>query len=85
MSPREQVLVDLLHDLAQPLSAIENGIFCLEFYVDPKNARAQEVLRAVQQQVERASALLSAASAEFHQARAVAAEPEPYRMAAAAR
>jgi signal transduction histidine kinase len=65
MSASEQVLVDLIHDLAQPLSAIQNGAYCLEFHVDPKNPRAQEVLRILQHQVERANAILSAASAEM--------------------
>ena len=81
----EQVLVDLIHDLAQPLSAIQNGAYCLEFHVDPKNPRAQEVLRILQHQVERANAILSAAVAELHQApSAERAGQEPtYVMAAA--
>jgi signal transduction histidine kinase len=68
MSACEQVLVDLIHDLAQPLSAIQNGTYCLEFHVDPHNPRAQEVLRILQHQVERANAIISAAAAEMRQA-----------------
>jgi signal transduction histidine kinase len=64
MAPHQQVLADLIHDLAQPLSAIETGAFCLDFHIDPKNARALEYLRTIQQQVERASSILAAAAAE---------------------
>lgn len=69
MSASQQVLADLIHDLAQPLSAIETGAFCLDFHIDPQNARALEYLRLIQQQVERASNILAAASAEIRQSR----------------
>jgi signal transduction histidine kinase len=85
MSPCEQVLVDLIHDLAQPLSAIQNGTYCLEFHVDPQNPRAQEVLRILQHQVERANAILSAAAADIRNAAAgtPVERVEHYQMAAA--
>ena len=69
MSSSEQVLVDLIHDLAQPLSAIETGVYCLDLHIDPQNARAQEYLRTIQQQIERANELLATAAAEVRQAR----------------
>jgi signal transduction histidine kinase len=78
MSSSEQVLVDLIHDLAQPLSAIETGAFCLDFHIDPQNARAQEYLRVIQQQIERANSMLAAAAAEIRHART-----ERFEMAAA--
>jgi signal transduction histidine kinase len=61
--------MDLIHDLAQPLSAIETGAYCLDFHIDPQNARAQEYLRTIQQQVERANSMLAAATAELREAR----------------
>ena len=83
MPPFQQVLADLIHDLAQPLSAIETGAFCLDLHVDPQNARAQEYLRAIREQAERASSLLAAAATEVRQARQVHAET--FEMAAAGR
>jgi signal transduction histidine kinase len=80
MSASEQVLVDLIHDLAQPLSAIETGVYCLDLHIDPQNARAQEYLRTIQQQLERAHNMLAAAAAEVRQARG-----ENYQMAGASR
>jgi signal transduction histidine kinase len=78
MSSSEQVLVDLIHDLAQPLSAIETGAYCLDFHVDPQNRRAQEYLRAIQEQVERANSMLAQAAAEIRHARS-----EQYQVTAA--
>ncbi|HJZ97896.1 MAG TPA: hypothetical protein VKE70_15400 [Candidatus Solibacter sp.] len=70
----EQILVDLLHDLAQPLGAIETSAYCLDRHLDPHNQRAQEYLRLIREQVERANAMLAAAAAERAGARAEAPE-----------
>jgi signal transduction histidine kinase len=79
MPSPQQVLADLIHDMAQPLSAIETGAFCLDLHIDPQNARAQEYLRMILQQAERASSLLAAAAAELRQSREQHAEA--YHMA----
>jgi len=72
MSSCEQILVDLLHDLAQPLGAIETSAYCLDRHLDPQNLRAQEYLRLIREQIERANAMLSAAAAERANMRAEA-------------
>ena len=69
MSSSEQVLVDLIHDLATPLGNIETSAYCLELAIDPRNARAQECLRMIQQQVEQATGMLAAAAAGIGGAR----------------
>lgn len=69
MSSCEQVLVDLIHDLAQPLGNIETSAYCLDLTLDHQNARAQEYLSVIQRQLERANGLLSAAAAELSRAR----------------
>lgn len=63
MSPCEQVLADLIHDLAQPLGNIETSAYCLELALDPHNVRAQEQLRLIQLQLEQATSMLAAAAA----------------------
>jgi signal transduction histidine kinase len=64
MSSCEHILSDLIHDLAQPLSNIETSAYCLGHIVD-SNPRAQEHLKMIQQQLDTASAMLSAAAAEL--------------------
>jgi signal transduction histidine kinase len=65
MSSSEKVLADLIHDLRQPLSNIETSAYCLDLSIDPHNLRAQKYLRLIQQQVDQAVSMLSAASAEL--------------------
>src|SRR6266704_3153479 len=65
----EQVLADLIHDLAQPLGTIETSAYCLDLQIDPRNARAQQYLEIIRQQVAQAAAMLAAAAAEIGHAR----------------
>ncbi|HTS66114.1 MAG TPA: hypothetical protein VMH28_29025 [Candidatus Acidoferrales bacterium] len=85
MSSCEHALTDLIHDLAQPLSNIETSAYCLARVLDTDNARAQEHLRMIQLQLDKASAMLSAAAAELRRQRAECVMPAPeFELAAAA-
>jgi hypothetical protein len=85
MPASEQLLIDLIHDLAQPLGNIETSAYCLDRCVEPHNSRAQEYLRMIQEQVEKASSLLAMASAELARIRAQqTVAGESYELAAAA-
>jgi signal transduction histidine kinase len=66
----QQVLVDLIHDLSQPLGNIETSAYCLERALDTASPRAQEHLRLIRHQVEQARVMLVAATAELARARA---------------
>jgi signal transduction histidine kinase len=68
-SPSEAILMDLVHDLRQPLSNIETSAYCLNLLTDPAHARAREHLRAIEQQVAHAAELLSQAIAQLRGAR----------------
>ncbi|MCU1235510.1 MAG: hypothetical protein JWP63_3477 [Candidatus Solibacter sp.] len=70
ISPSEAILVDLIHDLRQPLGNIETSAYCLNLITDPGLVRVHEHLRAIEQQVARAAELLTAAAAEMLRARA---------------
>ena len=87
MSAPEQLLIDLIHDLAQPLGNIETSAFCLDRSIEPHHPRAQEYLRMIQEQVDKASSLLAAASAELARIRAVGVDPavENFALAAVSR
>jgi len=84
----EKVLADLIHDLRQPLSNIETSAYCLDLSIDPQNVRAQKYLHLIQQQVEQAVSMLSAASAELTHPRSECAGSieavAPYELASAA-
>lgn len=85
MSSSEQLIIDLIHDLAQPLGNIETSAYCLDRCIEPQHPRAQEYLRMIQEQVEKATALLTAASAELARSRAQRVVPvETFELAAAA-
>lgn len=62
----ELLLKNLVHDLRQPLSTIETSIYYLNLLLGNGPPRAQEQLRAIEYQVDRAAALLSEAVAELH-------------------
>ena len=64
----QQVLVDLIHDLSQPLGNIETSAYCLERALDTASPRAQEHLRLIRHQVEQARVMLVAATAELARA-----------------
>jgi hypothetical protein len=85
MSASEQLLIDLIHDLAQPLGNIETSAYCLDRCVEPHNPRAQEYLRMIQEQVDKASSMLAMASAELARIRAQRSVPaDSFALAAAA-
>jgi signal transduction histidine kinase len=68
-STSEAILHDLVHDLRQPLGNIETSAYCLNLLTDPEHVRAHEHLRAIEQQVARAAALLTQAVAELRRLR----------------
>lgn len=70
ISPSEVILSELVHDLRQPLGNIETSAYILNMLTDPGQVRALEHLRAIEQQVARAAALLSEAQAELRRLRA---------------
>ena len=63
-SPSEATLMELVHDLRQPLGNIETSTYCLNLLTDPAQVRVQEHLRAIERQVARAAALLSELTTE---------------------
>src|SRR5436305_13283848 len=68
-SPSEAIVMDLVHDLRQPLGNIETSAYCLNLLTDPAQIRAHEHLRAIEQQVAHAAALLTEAAAELRRLR----------------
>lgn len=62
----ELLLKNLVHDLRQPLSTIETSIYYLNLLLGNGPPRAQEQLRTIEYQVDRAAAMLSEAVAELH-------------------
>jgi hypothetical protein len=77
MSSCQCILSDLIHDVAQPLSNIETSAYCLGRIIDPEDPRAQEHLRMIQQQLDTASAMLSAVAAELRRRNAERVEASP--------
>ncbi len=61
----ELLLKNLVHDLRQPLSTIETSTYYLNLLLGDGPSRAQEQLRAIEHQVDRAAALLAEAVAEL--------------------
>jgi K+-sensing histidine kinase KdpD len=70
ISPSEAILNHLVHDLRQPLGSIETSAYILNLLTDPAQIRAHEHLRAIEQQVARAAAMLAEAAAELRRLRA---------------
>jgi hypothetical protein len=70
ISPSEAILIDLIHDLRQPLGNIETTLYCLGLTGEPAQTRAGGYLRTIEHQVARAASLLSDASAELARLRA---------------
>lgn len=61
----EDLLTKLIHDLRQPLSTIENSAYLTQILLDSEQDRAREQLGLIQNQVDRAANLLSAAVIEL--------------------
>ena len=85
MSSYEKILVDLIHDLRQPLGNLEITAWCLDRAVDPHNTRVQEHIVRMQQQLQQAENLLAAVAGEVEQRRRERLQPAAaYEYAAAA-
>jgi hypothetical protein len=85
MSSYEKILVDLIHDLRQPLGNMEIAVWCLDRAVDPQCARAREHMVRLEQQLQQAGILLAEASSELARLRAERCQPiEAYHLAATA-
>ena len=69
LSPSEAIVMDLVHDMRQPLGNIETSAYCLNLLTDPEQVRVRQHLRVIEQQVERAAALLAEAAAELRRLR----------------
>ena len=59
-----ELLRNLIHDLRQPLSNIENGVFYLNLRLGSSNPEVREPLRLIEHQVELAATILAHAAAE---------------------
>jgi len=66
----EEILHSLIHDLRQPLSNLETGVFFLDLVLDHPAGRVSEQLRRMEHQVEEASQLLQGAVDELRALRA---------------
>ena len=75
VSPAENILIDLVHDLRQYLGNIETSVYCLGLINDSANTRASGYLRTIERQVAGAEGRLSEAGAELSRLRAQRAEP----------
>jgi signal transduction histidine kinase len=69
MPTLETLLINLIHDLRQPLGNIEGTTYCLSSLVGSADARIRDQVRLIERQVERAEQLLAAASAELARVR----------------
>src|SRR5215831_75849 len=72
----EMLLINLIHDLRQPLGNIEGTTYCLSSLLESADSRIRDQVRLIERQVERAEQLLSAASAELARARVQRVEVE---------
>jgi len=72
----EQLLVNLVHDLRQPLGNIETGTYVLSILLRDAPAPAREHLGAIERQLDMASSMLSEVAAELRRLKAHRAEME---------
>ena len=61
----EEFLINLVHDLRQPLGAMETGLCCLELSLDHPGGQTGDCLRLMARQLSRADAILDQAIAEL--------------------
>jgi len=66
-SQYQQVLANLVHDVRQPLSTIENSAYCLNLLLRDAPEPVREQLRIILRQVDRADSLLRVATSQFRQ------------------
>ncbi len=67
---KSQTLVDVVHDLRQPLSTIETSVFMLNSLLRDAPPAAQQQLRIIERQIAVASGILHRASLEVRCANA---------------
>lgn len=65
----DRILKNLVHDLRQPLGNIETSAYYLGLLLRNEDAHACEQIRTIEQQVDRAAAMLTAAVAELNRVR----------------
>jgi signal transduction histidine kinase len=65
----ETLLINLIHDLRQPLANIEGSSYYLTSLTRSGDSRIQELARIIERQVEQAEQLLAAASCELSRTR----------------
>ena len=69
LSGIEDLVVNLIHDLRQPLSNLEGCSYYLTSLTQSGDARIQELAQVIERQVENAEQLLAAASLELSRTR----------------
>jgi signal transduction histidine kinase len=67
-SRSEELLVDLVHELRQPLSTLEYSACYLQMLLSEAQGTVQQQLRILQQQIDFATRLLSEAAARIPRA-----------------
>jgi len=67
----EDILVDVVHDIRQPLSTIETSVIILSLLLGDSSGPGMEYLRTIERQVELASNRLDEAVAELRQLRSL--------------
>lgn len=70
----DRILKNLVHDLRQPLGNIETSAYYLGLLLRNEDSHAREQIRTIEQQVDRAAAMLTEAVAEFNRVRSATAE-----------
>jgi len=58
----EDLLINLIHDLRQPLGAIETSVYLLNLVTPPADARVHAQLHAIERQVSDATRVLAEAT-----------------------
>ena len=65
----DRILKNLVHDLRQPLGNIETSAYYLGILLRNEDSQAREQIRTIEQQVDRAAAMLKDAVAELNRVR----------------
>jgi signal transduction histidine kinase len=74
--PAEDLLMNVVHDLRQPLGAIETSAYVLKLLLDDGNSHVLKHLGSIEHQVELAALALTDAVAELRRLRAQRTEAE---------
>jgi hypothetical protein len=65
ITPSEEILHSLVHDLRQPLGNLETSLFYLDLVLHNPSGRVSEQMRVMERQVAQATQLLHRASEEL--------------------